>query len=226
MVNTPLENLIEAEKKAAILFHKTEERGLISIGKTEKEINVSIYELAYELFRIKKFWHKRIVRSGKNTLLPYKENPIDLILQEDDIIFFDFGPVFDEWEADYGRTYVTGSNPLKLKLKEDVEKAWHEGKHYFEKHKEQLTGADFYEYTKNLALKYGWEYGNDHCGHLVGNFPHETLIGEDLINYIHPLNNNLMLSKDQFGKDRYWIYEIHFVNQELEIGGFFEQLLS
>ena len=115
---------------------------------------------------------------------------------------------------------------MKLKLKEDVEKAWHEGKQYFEKHKEQLTGADFYEYTKNLALKYGWEYGNDHCGHLVGNFPHETLIGEDLINYIHPLNNNLMLSKDQFGKDRYWIYEIHFVNQELEIGGFFEQLLS
>jgi hypothetical protein len=61
---------------------------------------------------------------------------------------------------------------------------------------------------------------------LVGNFPHETLIGEDLINYIHPENKNLMLSKDQFGKDRFWIYEIHFVNTELEIGGFFEQLVS
>ena len=80
------------------------------------------------MFGIKKYWHKRIVRSGKNTLLPYKENPPDLTIQEDDILFFDFGPVFDDWEADVGKTYVVGNNAKKLKLSKDVESAWHEGK--------------------------------------------------------------------------------------------------
>jgi len=103
--------------------------------------------------------------------------------------------------------------------------AWHEGKKYFIKHKDQITGADFYNFTCELAKKYGWEYGNEHCGHLVGNFPHETILGEERINYIHPENTLLMCNKDQFGKDRHWIYEIHFIDKKLEIGGFFEQLM-
>ena len=77
-----------------------------------------------------------------------------------------------------------------------------------------------------MAKKYGWEYGNHHCGHLVGNFPHEKLLGEDEINYIHPNNDVLMSAKDINGEERFWIYEIHFVDKKLEIGGFFEQLVS
>ena len=166
------------------------------------------------------------MRSGKNTLLPYKENPVSLSIQKDDILFFDFGPVFDDWEADVGKTYVVGNNDKKLKLKQDVELAWKEGKEYFDLNKAKLTGADFYHYTKKLAEKYGWEYGNHHCGHLIGNFPHETILGEDEKNYIHPNNNQLMSDKDINGEERYWIYEIHLIDRELEIGGFFEQLLS
>lgn len=221
-----LEKLIDAEKKAALLFKTLEDRNLISEGKTEKELNTEVFNLAFELFGIKKFWHKRIVRAGKNTLLPYKENPEDLTLHKDDILFLDLGPVFEEWEADFGRTYVLGHNSEKLKLKNDVESAWFEGKEYFEKHKHHLTGAKFYEFTCELAKKYGWEYGNEHCGHLIGDFPHEILLGEEKINYIHPENNQLMIEKDKNGNERFWIYEIHFINKELQIGGFFEQLLS
>ena len=178
------------------------------------------------MFGIKKYWHKRIVRSGKNTLLPYKENPPNLTIQKDDILFFDFGPVFDDWEADVGKTYVVGNNAKKLKLKQDVEAAWHEGKAFYQKNKETLTGADFYNYTKELAQKYGWKYGNHHCGHLIGNFPHETILGEEETNYIHPNNHELMSDLDKNGNERFWIYEIHLVDEELEIGGFFEQLVS
>ncbi|NVK66718.1 MAG: aminopeptidase P family protein [Flavobacteriales bacterium] len=220
-----LQELIKAEKKAAQLFEEIELRGIVAAGKTEKELNKEVMELAFELFGIRKYWHKRIVRSGKNTLLPYRANPENLILQKDDILFFDFGPVFDEWEADFGRTYVIGNNDLKLKLQQDVETAWHEGKDYFLANRESITGAEFYAYTRKLAQKYGWEYGNEHCGHLIGNFPHERIVGEETIHYIHPENDQLMNAPDQHGNPREWIYEIHFVNTELEIGGFFEQLL-
>ena len=46
------------------------------------------------------------------------------MIQDDDILFFDFHPVFDGWEADLGRTY---DDPLKHKIKKDTEAAWHEG---------------------------------------------------------------------------------------------------
>ena len=39
-------------------------------------------------------------------------------------------------------------------------------------------------------------------------------------------NNVLMSEQDRNGNERFWIYEIHFVDLELEIGGFFEQLVS
>ncbi len=226
LVSESLKNLIEAESKANLLFEEIQNRNLIVDGKSEKQLNIEVFDLAFELFGIRKYWHKRIVRSGKNTLCPYKENPVDLILQKNDIVFFDFGPVFEDWEADIGKTYVIGNDSKKLKLKNDVELAWHEGKKYYDENKNKLTGAEFYEYTKILAKKYGWEYGNNHCGHLIGSFPHEKIVGDETINYIHPDNHQLMCDNDKNGNQRFWIYEIHFVDEALEIGGFFEQLVS
>lgn len=218
--------LIEAEKKAADLFKTMELRKLIRPGITEKELNKAVYALAFELYGIKKFWHKRIVRSGKNTLLPYNENPPDLVLQKDDILFLDFGPVFDDWEADFGRTYVIGEDSKKLKLKNDIDEAWKEGRAYFLEHQKTITGAEFYAFTIELAKKYGWAYGNEHCGHLIGNFPHERIEGEETINYIHPDNHLKMHRKGKDGELLHWIYEIHFIDKDEEIGGFYEQLMA
>ncbi|MDP4963876.1 MAG: aminopeptidase P family protein, partial [Salibacteraceae bacterium] len=66
-MNQTLQNLIAAEQKAAQLFSEIEARGMISAGKTEKELNTDVYDLALEMFGISKYWHKRIVRAGKNT---------------------------------------------------------------------------------------------------------------------------------------------------------------
>ena len=95
-MTTTQEKLIEAEAKALLLFNEIEDRNIIVAGKSEVQINNEIYNLAFELFGIEKYWHKRIVRAGTNTLKPYDENPPDLILQQDDIIFLDFGPVFED----------------------------------------------------------------------------------------------------------------------------------
>ena len=224
--NKKLQSLIAAELKANTLFKEIELRHIIQPGMSEKEINTNVYELAFELFGIKKYWHKRIVRAGRNTLLPYQHNPENLTLQEDDILFLDFGPVFEEWEADFGRTYVIGANERKHQLKADIENAWQEGKTFYHANKEQMTGSRLYAYSGELAKKYGWTFGNIHCGHLIGEFPHEDLQGEDIINYIHADNHQRMAENDQHGMERFWIYEIHFIDEVAGIGGFFEQLLD
>ncbi|MFO7446387.1 MAG: M24 family metallopeptidase [Ignavibacteriaceae bacterium] len=217
--------LIETEENALRLFNAVEERGLITPGKTEQQLNTEIFNLAFELFGIEKYWHKRIVRSGPNTLLPYKENPPDLTLQENDILFFDFGPIFEDWEADFGRTYVIGDDPVKHKLRNDIETAWHEGKEWFGR-QTKLTGAEFYKYAADLAEKYGWKYGGEIAGHLIGQFPHERLEPGNYSLYVHPENHNDMFLPDKNGNKREWIFEIHFVDYEKQIGGFFEQLLT
>jgi Xaa-Pro dipeptidase len=99
-----------AQGKAEQLFHEVETRGLIHAGITESCLNQEIYDLAKEMFGISTYWHKRIVRAGANTLLPYAENPPDHTIGEDDILFLDLGPVFEEYEADFGRTFVIGSD--------------------------------------------------------------------------------------------------------------------
>ena len=224
-MNTTKSKLIEAERIAQQLFTAIEERQLIQPGKSENELNEEIFKLADELFGIKKYWHKRIVRSGVNTLMPYDENPPNLVIQNDDILFLDFGPILDEWEADFGRTYVIGNDPYKHKLKSDIEHAWHEAKRWFEMHT-KLTGAEYWHYIVALAKKYGYTYGGQLGGHLIGHFPHERLEPKNYGLYVHPENPNDMFQPDANGNKREWILEIHFVDRKRKIGGFFEQLLT
>jgi Xaa-Pro dipeptidase len=100
-----------AQNKAEGLFQAVEARGLIRPGITEEALNAEIYALAKQMYGITTYWHKRIVRAGRNTLLPYAENPPDLVIGTDDILFLDLGPVFEDWEADFGRTFVIGDDP-------------------------------------------------------------------------------------------------------------------
>lgn len=224
-MTTQKDKLIHAEEIATRLFSESEKRGLIVSGKTEKQLNEELFKLADEMFGIKKHWHKRIVRSGANTLCPYDENPADLMIQDDDILFFDFGPIIEDWEADLGRTYVIGNNPMKNKMKRDVESAWKEGKAWFDK-QTKVSGAALYAYALQLADKYGWEFGGEIAGHLIGHFPHERLEPGNYGLYVHPENPNDMFAPDTHGEKRNWILEIHFVDRENKIGGFYEQLLT
>lgn len=221
-----LQALVEAEQKAAYLFREIHERGLIRPRITERELNKEIYDLALELFGIRKYWHKRIVRAGANTLHPYHENPPDLMIQEDDILFLDFGPIFDEWEADYGRTYVLGDDPQKMKLQADIMEAWDRGKAYFEDHRSTITGAELYQFVCQLAEEYGWSFGNEHCGHLIGQFPHQHIASEKKKNYLCPENDLALKPLSAEFEEPFWILEIHFVDPTLKIGGFTEQLLG
>ncbi len=146
--------LLDAQKKARMLFAEIKLKELIRPGIAETEINESIYVLARQMYGISRYWHKRIVRAGRNTLAPYDENPPDLTVGEDDIVFLDLGPVFEEWGADFGRTFVVGSDPLKHKLCRDIEEGFTKGKQYFHEHPD-VTGAELYGFAQHLAEQAG-----------------------------------------------------------------------
>ena len=218
-------SLLEAQSKALALFNEVEANRLIRPGTAESEINENIYVLAERMYAISRYWHKRIVRAGRNTLAPYDENPPDLTVAEDDIVFLDLGPVFEEWEADFGRTYVVGNDPLKRKLCRDIEEGFAKGKRYFQEQPD-ITGAQLYGFAQQLARQAGWEYGGPIAGHLIGIFPHEKIAGDKISLYVHPQNHGKMRMPDASGRKRHWILEIHFVDRAREIGGFYEELLT
>jgi Xaa-Pro aminopeptidase len=219
------QKLLLAEEKAKDLFKAVEEGGFIVPGKSERMLNDEVVQLAHYAFGIENFWHKKIIRAGINTLEPYGSNPPDLVIQEDDLVIVDFGPVFEGYEADLARTYVIGNAPLKQKIKRDVEAAWQEANAWYAK-QSSLTGAAFYQYIIALTARYGYEFGGGIAGHIVGPFPHEQLGPGNLGLDIHPDNHQDMFAKDPQGNSRYWILEIHFIDRATGIGGFFEQLLA
>jgi len=218
------QDLQYAFQKTLALFNAVEERGLIAAGKTERQLTEEIVKLAKDVFGITDYWHKKIVRAGANTLCPYDGNPPNLVIQEDDIVFLDFGPIVDGWEADLGRTYVIGNDPLKLKIKQDVEDAWHEARAW---HAEQtsLTGAEYFSYITGLAKSYGWTFGGEIAGHIIGHYPHEQLGPGNLGLDIHPNNHSNILQPDKNGNERHWVLELQFVDRISKIGGYFEQLM-
>ena len=175
--------LLAAEVRALELFAEVERRRLIAPGRRDREVSDAIRDLAHEMFGVDRFWHKRIVRSGEHTLRPYRDNPPDRVIEEDDIAFADFGPVFDGWEADLGRTFVLGADPVKHRLRDDLATIFAAGQRQF-RERPEITGGQLFGYVGELAAARGWEIGATHTGHLIGDFPHERIDGDQVSFYI------------------------------------------
>jgi Xaa-Pro aminopeptidase len=217
--------LLDAQANAVALFDEVSARGIITAGQGEQAVSNQIRDLANEMFGKTRHWHKRIVRSGPNTLQPYRENPPDRVIEADDIAFTDFGPIFDEFEADLGRTYVLGGDPVKHRLAADLPVIFSAGRRYFASHPD-ITGAQLYAEIARLASEAGWSLGGFHAGHLVGEFPHEEIDGADIESYIASGNTTPMRRHDKAGRVCHWILEIHLTDTARGFGGFYEQLLD
>jgi Xaa-Pro dipeptidase len=218
-------SLKQAQRKAEALFAEIIAGGMISAGKLESELSEEIHALAKARFGLRRHWHQRIVRAGENTLLTYYDEAPDRRLQGDDIVYLDFGPVFEEWEADFGRTYALGPDPLKHRLVADIAAAFARGKELYERTPDLTAGA-LYDFVAGLAPASGWEFGAKTAGHLIGRFPHERNTGSEPRFSIRHGNGQLLREPDDGGRTRHWILEIHFVDRVRKIGGFFEELLT
>jgi Xaa-Pro aminopeptidase len=217
--------LLDAQAKAAELFNAVDTLGLLSPGDRESEASDAIRDLAADMFGVRRHWHKRIVRTGPNTLQPYRRNPPDRVIEADDILFCDFGPIFEEWEADFGRTYVLGDDPVKHRLRDDLPVIFEAGRRYFETQPD-ITGEQLFSYVTGLAEDAGWEWGGTIAGHLVGQFPHDRIEGDDVYSTVMPGCDRPMRGLDSAGRICHWILEIHLVDRGLQIGGFHEELLD
>jgi len=219
------QRLLQAQANAQQLFDEVERRQIIAPGVSERQASDAIRDLAGELFGVRRHWHKRIVRAGVNTLVPYSKNPRGRIIADDDIVFCDFGPVFDGWEADFGRTFVVGDDETKLRLRDDLAVLWGLGKRHFEASPD-ITGEQLFAYMTDQSAGHGWEFGGDIAGHLVGRFPHQRVAGDKVESYVAPGSRGRMRRLDPGGNACHWILEVHLVDRGRQIGGFYEQLLT
>ncbi|MDI3558994.1 M24 family metallopeptidase [Bradyrhizobium sp. Arg816] len=215
--------LVEAEKRAETLFDEIERRHLIRPGRTEREIEQEIYTIALEQFGVEKHWHKRIVRARENTLTLAADNPPIRNIEADDIVYVDLGPVFEDWEADLGRTYVLGNHPggplvEALPVVFDRVQA-----HYLAS--PDITGQDLYAFAEKASEQAGWRFGGAIAGHLVSEFAHAHIPGDKNLNRVQPGNDKRMRDPDELGRERHWILEIHLVEPNGSYGGFYERLL-
>jgi Xaa-Pro dipeptidase len=225
MMDTTSAELLAAQIKAEALFAEVVAARLVSAGKLESELTEEIHALAQARFGVSRHWHKRIARSGPNTLLTYHDGDSDRRIGDDDIVYLDFGPVFEAWEADFGRTYVVGCDPDKHRLVGDLADAFNRGKNFF-RQSPHVTAGQLYDYTAGLAADYGWEFGARTAGHVIGQFPHERRPQDPDHLRIRHGNPIPLREPDANGRPRHWILEIHFVDRGRQMGGFFEELLT
>jgi Xaa-Pro aminopeptidase len=217
--------LLAAQQRAADLFEAVIARGLIQPGKLESEVSADIHALARAEFDVRRHWHQRVVRAGSNTMLGYGDESEDRRINADDVVFLDFGPVFNSWEADFGRTYVLGNDPRKHQLVRDLAVAFKSGKELFQ-NTPQLTAGELYDFVASLAQPGGWEFGSSTAGHPIGHFPHEGPSGGSRTLTIEHGNDLLLRQPDGKGNVRHWILEIHLIDRARQFGGFLEELLT
>jgi Xaa-Pro dipeptidase len=219
------QTLLAAQDKAAALFADVVSGGMICAGKLESELTEEIHAIARSKYGLRRHWHKRIARSGPNTLLTYHDEAPDRRITEDDIVYLDFGPVFDQWEADFGRTFALGNDPLKHRLVGNLAEAFERGKDLY-RSEPDLSAGQLYDFVAGLAANYGWEFGATTAGHLIGHFPHERTLQDPQRFSIRHGNPTSLREPDAAGATRHWILEIHFIDRAQQIGGFFEELLT
>jgi Xaa-Pro aminopeptidase len=220
-----VDRLRYAQHKAGELFVAIEDANIVRPGVTEREASDAIKALAADLLGVEKHWHKRVVRSGVNALEPYQSNPPDREIGADDIVYLDLGPVFEEWEADFGRTYVLGDDPDKARLRDALPEVWAAGREHFAAVPE-ITGAELFAFMVERAAGHGYEWGGTIAGHLVGDFPHVDAEGDKDYSRVAPANDRPMRGFDSAGNVAHWILEVHLVDRARQIGGFYEELLD
>jgi Xaa-Pro dipeptidase len=215
--------LEEAEARGQALFDAIEREGLIRAGVGEDVVNDEIFALARDRFGVRHHWHKRIVRAGPNTVCIYSDDPPVHVIAPDDIVYLDLGPVIADWEADLGRSYALGPDPVKRRLVADLPRLFDIVQAHAHAHPD-MTAEALYAQAQKTAEDEGWRFGGAIAGHTIeGRFPHAPVPRDNRM--IAPGNTTRLSDPDHKGETRHWILEIHLVDQDRRFGGFYERLL-
>ena len=213
-----------AEVRALQMFVAIEAAGLVRSGVSERQVEDEIKELAFQEFGVTTHWHRRIVRSGPNSITTAGDHPPVRVIGEDDIVYLDLGPVFEGWEADIGKSYALGDDPRKKALVAELPRQFEKVQRHFRANPD-ITGAALYDFAVASAQDAGWQFGGVIAGHIVSEFAHSQIPGPKDLTRIYPNNPEPMSNPDGNGNPRHWIGEIHLVELDGSFGGFYERLL-
>ena len=213
-----------AETRALAMFAEIEAAGLVRAGVSERDVEDAIKELAFQKFGVTTHWHRRIVRSGPNSITTAGDHPPVRDIADGDIVYLDLGPVFEGWEADIGKSYALGDDPRKNALVAELPRQFEKLQQHFRSHP-GITGAALYDFAVRSAREAGWKFGGKIAGHIVSEFAHAQIPGPKDLTRISPLNPEPMSKPDGNGHPRHWIGEIHLVELDGSFGGFYERLL-
>lgn len=203
-----LEDYLRAQEKTRQVTLKFSKH--IKPGMQEKEAKL-LLEKFLDDSGMQKRWHPTKFRMGVNTIRNFRDDSVDYVLKENDIFFVDIGPVYFDHEGDYGETFVVGNDP-KLKHLADATKIIFESTRKIWKDK-KLTGKELYEFAANEAKKMNLTLNTNMYGHRVGDFPHAVHTKAKLGGLPFSPSANL------------WILEIHLIDESLNLGAFFEDVL-
>ncbi len=209
--NFDLSVFLEGQKRAwDLLYHLKEQ---IKPGMSEAEAH-EIYSKLQQESGAEKHWHPAKIRFGANTLKSFREISDDTSrLLENDIFFLDFGPIYDGYEGDVGRTFTLGQHSAGEKVIAKGEEIYQQVAHKFKS--EKLSGPELYAYAEKLAEEAGYELvGEGAKGHRVGDFPHAIHHRGSLKDFAHVPSPNR------------WILEIQLRDRQNQVGAFYEDVLG
>ena len=216
--------LIDAENRAEELFGEVVARGLITPGITERELSTAIRDLAADAFGVTRYWHKAD-RAGRD------QHPAPVSRES-------AGPRhrrrrhrLSRFRSAPGRLggrlrphLRARRRPDKLAVRDALEPVWLAGRAVFDADPD-ITGEELYDAVVAIAEDAGFLFGGDIAGHLVGDFPHESIPGDKIASYIAPGSTTRL--RDRLPDGTYALdLEIHLLDPDRRFGGFHEQLLD
>jgi len=227
--STRLHHLIAAEDRALTMLAAIEQAGFIAPGRRESEVDADIAALAERDFGVQRHWHKRLVRTGANTLCVFADNPPERTIEANDTVYLDLGPVFEApnteaWEADIGQTYALGADPARHALVTALPLVFEETRAHANANPD-IACADLYAFACEAAAARGYIFVGAIAGHTIGEFPHLTWPGPREHTRIYPENPTRLSDPDHLGRKRFWIIETHLAAPDRSFAGFYERLL-
>tara|TARA_R110002072_G_scaffold64203_2_gene159378 strand:- start:224835 stop:225473 length:639 start_codon:yes stop_codon:yes gene_type:complete len=179
----------------------------ITVGINEDQGHKIIQEVCLENGS-EKFWHPSKFRIASDTMKSFREvSEGKKKLEEGDLYFLDFGPVFLGHEADLGDTFQLGNLQFKNPAKEIFELLKNQWK------KRNLTGQELYHLGFQMAEDRGLIFNKKMLGHRISDFPHA----------IHYRGNLETCNKTPIAGA--WVLEVHLIDEEKNCGYFYEDIL-
>lgn len=181
-------------------------------GMSEEDGHKILDELMIK-YAVEKKWHPSKFRIGINTTKSFKDKSEEMVtLKKGDLLFIDIGPVINDHEGDFGKTFSFGASEEKSAIISDLEIIFTKVK---EKWKvDKVSGVELYNYAKQIVEDFGYSLNERMKGHRIGDFPHHLYYRGGLNEF------------EECPVEGLWILELHILSSANTYGAFYEDLLE